>query len=152
MARFAPRAAQEKSGIDSAEAKADSPRARLRALILRILVEVDAHFHSPDPLRDAAVRLWLSELQSPKPEVRDLLRERLEPSVREIRTCIREIRPDLSPADVDLLGITLQGSCIGHALTSEINRLVWTSLDPRLTIEAMADRLTGFAYHGLKQA
>lgn len=127
-------------------------RSRLRALIRRLLMEVEAHFHSVDPLKDAAARLLLSEAHAPRDEVKDLLRERLEPSVREFRRCIHAIRPDLSAAEVDFWGITIQGSCVSHALRSEINRLVWTSADSHLPLDAMADRLTDFAYHGLKQS
>nr|WP_275976198.1 CerR family C-terminal domain-containing protein [Geothrix oryzisoli] len=126
-------------------------RARLRAHIRRVLREVDAHFDGSDPLREPASRLWLSELQSPRHEVRDLLQTRMEPFVREARACLRAIRPDLSPEEVDFWGITLHGSCIHHALMSEINGLAWTSADPSLSLDAMADRLADFAYQGLRQ-
>ncbi|BDU69094.1 transcriptional regulator [Geothrix oryzae] len=127
-------------------------RSRLHALIRRILIEVEAHFQSVDPLQDAAIKLFLSEVQFPKEEVKDLIRERMEPSVRELRACIQGIRPDLSPAEIDFWGITIQGSCVSHALRSEFNRLVWTATDPSLPLEDMATRLTNFAYHGLQNA
>jgi AcrR family transcriptional regulator len=126
-------------------------RTRLHAHIRRVLREVDAHFDSSDPLREPASRLWLSELQSPRHEVKDLLQARMEPFVREARACLRAIRPDLSPEEVDFWGITLHGSCIHHALMSEINGLAWTSADPSLSLDAMANRLADFTYHGLSQ-
>lgn len=127
-------------------------RTRLRAHIRRLLSEVEAHFHSVDPLKDAAARLFLSEIHAPKEEVKDLLRELFEPPVRELRACIQAIRPGLSAAEIDFWGITIQGSCIGHALRSDINRLVWTSADRQLPLDKMADSLTDFAYHGLKHS
>ena len=126
-------------------------RARLRAHIRRILREVDAHFDASDPLREPASRLWLSELQAPRHEVKDLLQARMEPFVSEARACLRAIRPDFSPAEVDFWGITLHGSCIHHALMSEVNGLAWTSAGPSLSLDAMADRLADFTYHGLRQ-
>ncbi|MBI1753557.1 MAG: TetR family transcriptional regulator [Acidobacteria bacterium] len=136
-------------GPEETAAGPEGGRSRLRLLIRRILIEVEAHFHALDPLKDAAARLFLSEIHAPKDEVKDLLRERIEPSVRELRACIRAIRPDLSNSDTDFWGITIQGSCIGHALRSEINRLIWTCSEPRPPLEEMTDRLTDFVYHGL---
>jgi len=143
-----------KGGPDPSRVPADPEdgRSRLRDHIRRLLVEVEAHFHSVDPLKDAAARLFLSEMHAPKEEVKDLLRERLEPSVRELRDCIHALRPDLSAPEIDFWGITIQGSCVGHALRSEINRLVWTSADPRLPLDEMADHLADFAYHGLTRS
>jgi AcrR family transcriptional regulator len=132
--------------VDAADAKT-----RLRAHIRRVLIEVKAHFHAMDPLKDAATRLFLSEIHSPKEEVKDLLRERLEPSVRELRGCIRALRPDFSGAEVDFWGITIHGSCISHAVRSEINALVWTAADFHLPLDSMVDRLTDFASRGLGQ-
>lgn len=129
----------------------DSGKLRLHALIRRLLIEVEAHFQSEDPLMDAAIRLFMSEIQNPKEEVKDLIQERLAPTIQELRACLRSIRPDLSEADIDFWGITIQGGCVSHALRSEFNRLMWTSADPRLPLDAMADRLTDFAYHGLSQ-
>lgn len=144
----------DERGLDAAQAATDPEdgRPRLRALIRGLLMEVEAHFHSVDPLRDAAARLFLSEAHAPRDEVKDLIRERLEPSVREFRRCIHAIRPDLSAAEVDFWGISIQGCCVSHALRSEINRLVWTAADSHLPLDEMADRLTDFAYHGLKQS
>lgn len=136
---------------DFSDTSEEGTKRKLHALVRRILMEVDAHFKSSDPLRDAAVRLFLSELQSPKDEVKDLLREKMAPSICEFRECIRAIRPDLSAVDIDFWGITIQGSCVCHALMSEINSLVWTSADPNLSIEVMADRLTDFVYSGLNR-
>lgn len=137
------------SDLDFSDTSEEGTKRKLNSLIRRILTEVDAHFKSSDPLRNAAVRLFLSELQSPKDEVKDLLREKMAHSICEIRECIRAIRPDISAADIDFWGITLQGCCVCHALMAEINGLVWTSADPNLSIEVMADRLTDFVFSGL---
>ncbi len=152
LAHFAAKTAEGgPQEADPAPVDPEDGRARLRAHIRRILREVDAHFDSSDPLREPASRLWLSELQSPRHEVKDLLQAHMEPFVREARACLRAIRPDLSPGEVDFWGITLHGSCIHHALMSEINGLAWTSADPSLSLDAMADRLADFTYHGLSQ-
>ncbi|WP_084511974.1 TetR/AcrR family transcriptional regulator [Geothrix fermentans] len=126
-------------------------RARLRAHIRRVLREVDAHFDTSDPLRESASRLWMSEFLAPRHEIRDLLQERIEPFVREARTCIRAIRPDLSPAEVDFWGCAIHGCCIHHASMAEIHQLAWTSADPSLTLDAAADRLADFAFNGLQR-
>ncbi|HJV37526.1 MAG TPA: CerR family C-terminal domain-containing protein [Geothrix sp.] len=126
-------------------------RARLRAHIQRVLHDVDAHFDTSDPLREPACRLWMNELQAPRHEVKDLLQARMEPYVREARACLRSIRPDLSPEEIDFWGIALHGSCIHQALMLEIKHLAWTSADPSLTLEVMSDRLADFTYHGLRQ-
>jgi AcrR family transcriptional regulator len=146
-----------KTSAEDAQGPAQVPagpmagRARLRAHIRKILREVDAHFDASDPLREPASRLWLSELQSPRHEVRDLLQARMEPFVREARACLLAVRPDLTPEEVDFWGITLHGSCIHHALMGEITGLAWTSADPSLSLDTMADRLADFTYHGLSQ-
>lgn len=153
LARFTTRPAGGwPSDHDFSDTSEVGTKRKLHALIRRILMEVDAHFKSSDPLRDAAVRLFLNELQSPKDEVKDLLREKMADSICEIRECIRAIRPDISAADIDFWGITLQGCCVCHALMAEINGLVWTSVDPNLSIEVMTDRLTDFVLSGLGQS
>lgn len=152
LTRFTTRPAEGwSSAPDFSDTSEEGIKRKLHALIRRILMEVDAHFKSSDPLRNAAVRLFLSELQSPKDEVKDLLREKMVFSICEIRECIRAIRPDVSAADIDFWGITLQGCCVCHALMAEINGLVWTSVDPNLSIEVMADRLTDFVFSGLRR-
>lgn len=127
----------------------ETARMNLRALIGWLLTEIDSHLHSDDPWRDAAMRLFLSELQSPKEEVRDLLRERMLLPVNAMRECVKALRPDLSGADVDFWGNTIHGCCVSQGLMAEMNALVWTETDPALSIDEMADRLTGFACRGL---
>jgi AcrR family transcriptional regulator len=135
--------------LDQARGEAEDPRTQLRNLVRRFLQEIEAHLHSTDPLREAAARLFLSEINAPKEEVKDLLKERMQPRVQELRACILAIRPDLSAADVDFWGITLHGCCIAHALKYGINQLVWTSADPALPLDELADRLADFALNGL---
>ena len=127
-------------------------RAWLRALIRRTLMDVEAHLRSADPRKDAAARLMLSEFQFPREEVKDLLQSRAEAGVRDMRACLRCLRPDLSDADIDFWGVVAQGISLSHALHGEFNRLIWTQLDPSLTLELMADRLTAFILDGLLKA
>lgn len=131
------------------ESQAVDARSRLRMLVRRFLRGVEAHLQSTNPLTESAARLLLNEIHAPKAEVEDLLRERMGPWVRELRASIRAIRPDFAASEVDFWGITIHGCCIGHALRCGINTLVWTSADPLLPQEEMADRLAEFAYHGL---
>lgn len=142
----------QEAGQDAqAPAGPEDGQARLRAHIRGILREVDAHFDTSDPLRESAARLWMSEMLAPRHEIRDLLRERIEPFVREARECIRAIRPDLSPEEVDFWGCALHGSCIHHASMAEIHHLAWTSADPSLSLDAVADRLADFTINGLQR-
>lgn len=127
-------------------------RAWLRAILRRTLMDVEAHRRSADPRKEAAARLMLSEFQFPREEVRDLLRERFEAGVRDLRGCLRSLRPDLSDTDIDFWGVVVQGTSLSHALHGEFNRLIWTRLDPSLTLEHMADRLTTFILDGLLKA
>jgi len=124
----------------------------LRRIIHIMLQDVQLHLNSKDPLRKAAVRLFLDELHAPKGVVGDLLQEHLEPEIRELRKCVHAIRPDFSPAETDFWGITIQGTCINHALLSEFNHLVWTEVDTDLEIETMSASLTEFAFQGLRHA
>lgn len=135
--------------VPASDAGEVAGRNGLRALFFHLLVEVEAHFVSTDPLRDAAASLFLSEVHRPKSEAEDLLKERFGTMVNGFRACIRAIRPDFSPADVDFWGITLQGACLSHSMKTGINRLIWSSADPQLSIEDMAERLTTFAFLGL---
>jgi len=152
LARFSAKpAGQTPADPDpTADAPGDA-RSLLRAHIRQLLREVDAHFDASDPLREPASRLWLSELQAPRHEVQDLLRERMEPFVRETRACLRAVRPDLSPEEVDFWGITIHGICINPFLMAEINRLVWTSADSSTSFDTLADRLTDFTFYGLQR-
>lgn len=134
------------------DAPGEDVRTRLRTHFRRVLAEVDMHFDDSDPLQEPAARLWLSELQAPRHEVKDLLRERMEPFVGEMRTCLHALRPDLPPEEVDFWGVALHNCCIGHALMAEIHRLVWTAADPSLSPDVMADRLTDFTCQGLQAA
>lgn len=131
------------------EAPRGDGRTRLRTHFHRVLTEVDAHFDGSDPLQEPAIRLWMSELQAPRHEVKDLLRARMEPFVEDLRACLRALRPDLPPAEVDFWGITLHGCCLAHTLLAEMNRLVWGAPDPARSLDAMADRMTDFACGGL---
>lgn len=136
---------------DPAAGTPEDGRSLLRVHVRRLLREVDAHFDASDPLREPASRLWLNELQAPRHEVQDLLRERMEPFVRETRACLRAIRPDLPPEEIDFWGITLHGICINPFLMAEINRLVWTSADPSPSFDTLVDRLADFTFNGLQR-
>jgi AcrR family transcriptional regulator len=121
----------------------------LWALIRQLLIETEAYFSFEDPIRGAATLLFLNECHLPKPEVEDLLRERMASMVNGLRACIRAIRPGLSDAEIDFWGITLQGACLSHSRRVGINRLVWSQGDPPLPAEHVAKRLASFAVYGL---
>lgn len=127
-------------------------RKRLHAYLQQILLKIDTHAHSLDPMQNAAARLLLIELSAPRPDVQDLLKERLEPFVREFKECVRGIRPDMKEAEIDLWGFIVLDCCFGRALMAETNRLLWGDRPEVFDPCEMAARLTTFIYYGLKQS
>jgi len=136
--------------LDPAGPGEEAGQDRLRRLIERVLAQVCAHGGTDKAAADASTRLFLSELGAPKSETRDLLRDRLLPLVQEIRACIREIRPELRDPEIDLWGTVIQGSCFGHALMDQADRLVWSHLDGWADPAGMSERLSSFVFSGLK--
>jgi AcrR family transcriptional regulator len=127
-------------------------RQRLHAYLQQVILEIDTHAHPLDPMRNAAARLLLIELSAPRPDVQDLLKERLEPFIREFKECVRGIRPDMKEAEIDLWGLIVLDCCFGRALMAEASRLLWGDRNNAIAPCEMAARLTTFIYYGLKQS
>ncbi len=126
-----------------------NPRRRLHLYIRGLVDHLHKSFPSVNVERSAARRLWLSEVQNPKPEVRDLLQAHLKDSVQELREVLCAIRPDLAISEVAFWGVITQGCCLAHAFTSEINRLMWPELTFTPEPSDLAERLTDFIFRGL---
>ena len=126
-----------------------SPRKQLWNYIFRVLSELDTTFSTLTPCGLAARKLWLNELSFPRPEVQDLLLQHLGQSVQELNGVIQGIRANLSARQVAFWGITIQGCCMAHALSHELNRLLWPDPTPLLSLAEVTDHLTDFTYHGL---
>ena len=75
--------------------------------------------------KEAGRRLWLLELSAPRPEIVELLKERLSPWVERVRACIRVLRPDLSEAEIAFLGTTILAQISGHGSLRGINDALW---------------------------
>lgn len=75
--------------------------------------------------KEAGRRLWLLEMSAPRPEILELLKERLSPWVERVRACIRVLRPDLDEAEITFLGTTILGQISGHGLLCGISDALW---------------------------
>lgn len=119
----------------------------LQAIILGIMTDL---FDGADvPLKQAAVRLFTMEMQSPRPLLHALYQERLAESVRLLKACLCALRPDLPEAEAVFLGQCIQGQCLIHRLATGMNALLWASDLPATDPAALADRLAAFALRGL---
>ncbi|BDU71675.1 TetR/AcrR family transcriptional regulator [Mesoterricola silvestris] len=135
--------------LEPVEPPLADPKERLARHFRRLLNQVEDHLRSRNPVQQQAARLFLSEMQCPKEEVKDLILERIAPAVQEIRDCLKAIRPGMAEADLAFWGITLQGMCMALSLHREMNKLAWPCADHTLSLEVTADRLASFACKGL---
>lgn len=134
---------------EPAAAPPENPQERLNLHFRHLLLRVEEHLRSEDPVQHQAARLLLAELHCPKDEVKDLILDHIAPMVAEIRACLGAIRPDLTEPEIAFWAISLEGMCMAHSVHSELNKLVWPGADHTLSLEVMADRLTDFACKGL---
>lgn len=84
----------------------------------------------PDPSRPEAAKfvgakLWMRELEDPRPILHDLLRHQLAPFVQNIRECMRLLHPDLPEREADFLGVVLVGHVVGHTTMYGLNQVIW---------------------------
>ncbi|HJU82727.1 MAG TPA: TetR/AcrR family transcriptional regulator [Holophagaceae bacterium] len=103
-----------------------------------------------DPLRVARFKLYIAEMQDPRPSLHDLYRERLGRSVAHLKACIRGLRPDLTEAEVALLGQCIHGQCLIHFLAAGVNALVWNGGPGTATPAEMAARIADLALDGIR--
>lgn len=97
----------------------------LREQIHRLYLITVQKFFSDDPLREAATRLWLQEVRSPRQILVPLLKEASQPRTESLRQAIQFLRPDLQPGEVNFVGASLTGQVACHGLMHGYNRLLW---------------------------
>lgn len=92
-------------------------------------------------------QLLLSEMRNPRPEILALLKTRLQPRVDRIKGCIKLLRPDLTEAEVVLLGTSIMGQIAGQSLLEGVSNAIWGRHD--LGVARSADLLAEFSLQGL---
>ena len=97
--------------------------------------------------RQAGHRLFLSEMRDPRPEILELLRTRLQPWVNRIKGCIQVLRPDLTEAEVILLGTSIMGQIASQSLLAGVNNAIWGR--HALGVARSAELLAQFSLQGL---
>ncbi len=102
------------------------------------------------PMEEWGARLWVQEFRSPRPSLHPLFRQYIGPTAEAIATCLRILRPDLNPAQVAFLGITIIGQVVGHRSMSGINRVLWGDHPPFGSPFQEAELLVEFCLHGLQ--
>lgn len=92
-------------------------------------------------------RLLLSEMRNPNPKILDLLQKQLQPWVDRVKGCIKVLRPDLTEAEIILLGTSIMGQIAGQTLLEGVSRAIWGRHD--LDIDRSAELLAEFSLQGL---
>jgi AcrR family transcriptional regulator len=92
-------------------------------------------------------KLFLSEMRNPRPEIMELLRTRLQPWVNRMKGCIQLLRPDLTDAEVTLLGTSIMGQIASQGLLAGVNEVVWGR--HVLGVAKSAELLAQFSLQGL---
>ena len=121
----------------------------LREQIHSIYLEVVQASESLDPFREQATRLWLQEVQAPRPSLRPLLAQRLSPLMGTIQKCIQVLRPDLGEGEVAFLATSILGQVTGHGLMRGVNQVVWGALALPANAFQAAELLVDLCLHGL---
>jgi len=144
-----PRTALAPEHCDLGALQGDRHRAAraLEAIILGLMT--DLFDQADEPLKQAAVRMFTMEMQSPRPILRSLYQERLTESAQLLKSCIRALKPDLPEGEAIFLGQCIQGQCLIHRLATGLNALLWASGLPTTDPAALADRIAAFALAGL---
>jgi AcrR family transcriptional regulator len=101
----------------------------------------------PNPLDVAARSLFLREMQSPRHEVLELLKEVMSPWKEQILACIHLLRPELKEPEVAFFGSAILGQAIVHGLTQVLLEAIWGP--NRLSQFKSAEMLTEFMLNGL---
>lgn len=122
---------------DRAEAL-QSFREQIRLLVLEF---------NPSPEQSESVlhrgrRLFLHELQEPRPQVTAILRVEIEPWIRKFSDCLRILRPALDEAQRNFLGVSIMGEMISHVLLDNLHAKAGG--EPGLSVAQIVDLLTEF--------
>ncbi len=102
---------------------------------------------NPSPAQSGSVlhrgrRLFLHELQEPRPQVTAILRVEIEPWIRKFNDCLRILRPSLDEAQRNFLGVSILGEMISHVLLDSLRAKVGG--EPSLSVDQIVDLLTEF--------
>lgn len=101
----------------------------------------------PDPLDGAARALFLREMQSPRPEILELLKDLMSPWKEQLRASIHLLRPELKEPEVAFIGSSILGQATVHGLTQMLMEAVWGP--NQLSQFKSAEMITEFALNGL---
>jgi AcrR family transcriptional regulator len=109
----------------------------------------DVMTYQGEPLRVAGLRLFMSEMQSPRPMLHELFRARMLPYTEHLKAVLAVLRPDLSSAERIFLGQCIHGQCMVHRLAAGTNVLSWGPDTMALSMEKMTDHIATLALRGL---
>lgn len=102
-----------------------------------------------DPVRSYGPRLWLREMQSPRPELHPLLRQFLGPTKAFWQKCIKMLRPELTEPEVVYLGISVIGIVVSHGHSAGVNRVLWGMAKPLANDFQASELLVDLCLNGL---
>lgn len=136
-----------------AEGEAKSPASRPEAIrfFREQIHALYADSCPEDPVKEgqkqAGHKLFLSEMRDPRPEIMEMLRTSLQPWVNRMKGCIKVLRPNLTDAEVILLGTSIMGQIASQSLLAGVNDVVWGR--HALGVARSAELLAEFSLQGL---
>lgn len=135
--------------IDTGNQAHVSPRVALYKVILKLLKAVDATANKPDLDNEVLKKILISELYSPKPEVRDLLMDFFIIPAKELYRTLKRIRPDLSHECLVFWTITVHECCLLQIYMPEIYQIEWPECSKTRDSKMIAMSLCDFIYNGI---
>jgi AcrR family transcriptional regulator len=109
----------------------------------------DVMTYQGEPLRVAGFRLFMSEMQSPRPMLHELFRARMLPYTEHMKAVLAVLRPDLSSKERIFLGQCIHGLCMVHRLAAGMNLLSWGPDTMALSMKKMTAHIATLALRGL---
>ena len=101
-----------------------------------------------DSRRNLGAKLWMRELQFPRPVLHDLIHLQLAAFVSSIRECMRILHPEKPAAEVDFLGAALVGNIVGHTTMFGLNQIIWGGEYSRLPRSRMIELILDACLRG----
>ncbi len=92
-------------------------------------------------------KLFLLEMRNPRPEILELLQTQFQPWVDRMKSCIKMLRPDLTEAEITLLGISIMGQITGQSLLEGVSSAIWGRHG--LGVSRSAELLADYSLQGL---
>ncbi|MBP1627976.1 MAG: hypothetical protein H6Q00_2451 [Holophagaceae bacterium] len=130
----------------------ESALASLGDLVHFLYLDSAIKQRNQDPALECGAVLWLREYRSPRPLLRELIRAYLDPLTERLRACVTLICPDLDPAQVRFLCISILGMINGHSMMLGLNEALWGAEDSLIDPRERADQLVGLCLRGLEAA